>query len=85
MSTRMREECGRDECRFCAAVKTSCVGGHHLAFKVKDLDAAVAFLKRKGVRVMTGLIVVQEGVVRAGMKADYLLDASGNQFELVPF
>ena len=43
-----------DECRSSAAVKTNRVGGHHLAFKVKDLDAAVAFLKRKGVRVMAG-------------------------------
>jgi cytochrome c551/c552 len=41
----MREQCGREGCCSCDAVKTNRVGP-------KDLDAAFAFLKRKGVRVM---------------------------------
>ena len=47
-------------------------------------DAAVAFLKRKGVRVMAGPVLIQAGV-RAGMKVDYFLDPLGNQLEFVQF
>ena len=32
--------------------KNSDVGGHHLAFYVDDMDAAVAYLKSKGVRLL---------------------------------
>lgn len=47
-------------------------------------DAAVVFLKRKGVRVMAGRVLIQAGV-RAGMKVDYFLGRLGNQLEFVQF
>ncbi len=67
----MREQCGREGCCSCAAVKTNRVGP-------KDLDAAFAFLKRKGVRVMSEPLLVRAGDC-AGVKVDYLRDPWGNQ------
>jgi len=58
------------------------VGGHHLAFHVKNIDEAAAFLRRKGVRLMDGPIEIKEGP-SAGVRALYFLDPWGNQLELV--
>ena len=61
------------------------IGGHHLALRVTDLDAAIAYLKRKDqIQVMDGPIVVTEGDC-AGMRVIYFLDPWGNQLELVEF
>lgn len=73
----MREQWGRDECRSCAAVTNQ-------SRRRPSPDAAVVFLKRKGVRVMAGPVLIQAGV-RAGMKVDYFLGRLGNQLEFVQF
>jgi glyoxylase I family protein len=59
-------------------------GGHHIAFKVQDLAAAVSYLTSKGVRVMAGPIALSDGPA-AGLKAQYFLDPFGNQLELVEY
>ncbi|HJY88236.1 MAG TPA: VOC family protein [Candidatus Acidoferrales bacterium] len=60
------------------------LGGHHLAFKVEDLDTAVRYLEDKGLRVMEGPIVLSEGPC-AGQRLIYFLDPWGNQLELVEY
>lgn len=59
-------------------------GGHHIAFKVDNLDAAIAYLGAHGVRVMAGPIVLAEGPC-AGLRVNYFLDPWGNQLELVEY
>ena len=59
------------------------VGGHHLAFYVDDLDAAVAYLRSRGVRVL-GDPVMSSGP-SAGQRWVYFLSPWGMQFELVSF
>jgi len=60
------------------------LGGHHIAFKVQDLDAALAYLREKGLRVMAGPIVLTDGPC-AGLRVNYFLDPWGNQLELVEY
>jgi glyoxylase I family protein len=60
------------------------LGGHHLAFKVEDLDAAIRYLQDKGVRVMHGPMVLSEGPC-AGQRLIYFLDPWGNQLEFVEY
>ena len=60
------------------------IGGHHIAFKVESLDAAKAYLVERGVRVMAGPIVLDQGPC-AGFRANYFLDPWGNQLELVEY
>lgn len=60
------------------------LGGHHIAFKVKDLDKATRYLQEKGVRAMQGPIVLQDGPC-AGQRLNYFLDPWGNQLELVEY
>ena len=59
-------------------------GGHHIAFKVSDLDAAIAHCRAHGLRVMAGPIVLNEGPC-AGLRVNYFLDPWGNQLELVEY
>ena len=59
-------------------------GGHHVAFKVDDLDAAKAYLADHGCVVMDGPIVLDEGPC-AGLRINYVLDPWGNQLELVEY
>jgi glyoxylase I family protein len=59
-------------------------GGHHIAFKVDDLEAAKIHLANKGCTVMAGPIVLDEGPC-AGLKVNYVLDPWGNQLELVEY
>jgi glyoxylase I family protein len=59
-------------------------GGHHIAFKVDDLDVATRYLRDRGVRVMEGPIVLNEGPC-AGLRLNYFLDPWGNQLELVEY
>jgi glyoxylase I family protein len=59
-------------------------GGHHIAFKVKSLEAAKNHLAEHGCRVMAGPIVLDQGPC-AGLKVNYVLDPWGNQLELVEY
>jgi catechol 2,3-dioxygenase-like lactoylglutathione lyase family enzyme len=64
--------------------KNSDVGGHHLAFYVDDMDAAVAYLKSKGVRLL-GEATLRTTGPNAGQHWIYFLAPWGMQFELVSF
>ena len=60
------------------------IGGHHIAFKVTNLDAALAIGSRLGLRFMAGPIAIEEGPA-AGQRIIYCLDPWGNQLELVEY
>jgi catechol 2,3-dioxygenase-like lactoylglutathione lyase family enzyme len=64
--------------------RNSDVGGHHLAFYVDDMDAAVAHLRAHGVRVMGEPTVRTEGP-SGGQTWVYFLTPWGMQCELVSF
>ncbi|HEY6990747.1 MAG TPA: VOC family protein [Bryobacteraceae bacterium] len=64
--------------------KNSDVGGHHLAFYVDDMDAAVAYLRAKGVRLL-GEPTLRTAGPNAGQHWIYFLAPWGMQFELVSF
>lgn len=64
--------------------RNSDVGGHHLAFYVDDIDAAVAYLKTRGVRVL-GKPTVRTAGPSAGQSWVYFLTPWGMQLELVSF
>lgn len=57
------------------------VGGHHLALRVTDLDAAVQQLEALGCKSMPGTIMMDDGP-HAGNRNRYILDPWGNQLEL---
>ncbi len=59
-------------------------GGHHIAFKVDDLEAAKTFLADRGCKVMNGPIVLDQGPC-ATTRVNYVLDPFGNQLELVEY
>ena len=58
-------------------------GGHHIAFAVDDLQAAVDYLRSKGLRIMEGPIVVEYPPL--GARVNYALDPWGNQLELIQY
>jgi glyoxylase I family protein len=60
------------------------VGGHHLAFYVDDIDAAVAYLKEKGVTVQGEPTTMDQGPSR-GLRWAYFLAPWGMQLELVSY
>ena len=62
--------------------KNSDIGGHHLAFYVDDMDAAIAYLKANNVRIL-GEPVVREQGPSAGQTWLYFLSPWGMQLELV--
>lgn len=64
--------------------RNSDVGGHHLAFYVDDIDAAVAYLKARGVRVL-GEPTVRTTGPSAGQTWVYFLAPWGMQLELVSY
>lgn len=64
--------------------RNSDVGGHHLAFYVDDIDAAVVYLKTRGVRVL-GKPTVRTAGPSAGQSWVYFLTPWGMQLELVSF
>ena len=70
--------------RNTAQPKNSDVGGHHLAFYVDDMDAAIAYLKDRGVRILGEPVVRTEGP-SAGQTWVYFLAPWGMQLELVSF
>ena len=59
-------------------------GGHHIAFKVHDLEAAKSYLENHGCKVMDGPIVLDRGPC-ATTRVNYVLDPFGNQLELVEY
>jgi catechol 2,3-dioxygenase-like lactoylglutathione lyase family enzyme len=63
--------------------RNSDVGGHHVALYVADLDAAVADLRRRGLRVLGGP-TASKGA-HAGQRWVYFLSPWGMQFELVSY
>jgi catechol 2,3-dioxygenase-like lactoylglutathione lyase family enzyme len=63
--------------------RNSDVGGHHLALKVADVEAASAFLRERGVQLMER-IEIEEGPA-AGRRGNYFLDPFGNHLELVEY
>jgi catechol 2,3-dioxygenase-like lactoylglutathione lyase family enzyme len=63
--------------------RNSDIGGHHIAFYVDDLDAAIAHLTRNGVRVLDGP-TASRGPAH-GNRWIYFLSPWGMQFELVSY
>ena len=63
---------------------TAILGGHHIALRVENLEAAKAYLSERGLRVMAGPIAMTEGPC-AGLRANYFLDPWGNQLEIVEY
>jgi hypothetical protein len=59
-------------------------GGHHIAFKVHDLEAAKSYLADHGCKVVDGPIVLDHGPC-ATTRVNYVLDPFGNQLELVEY
>lgn len=64
--------------------RNSDVGGHHLAFYVDDFDAALVYLRAKGVRILGEPTRRTDGP-SAGQTWVYFLSPWGMQFELVSF
>lgn len=66
----------------CGAPPRNCdAGGHHLNFKVADLETAVAHLEAHGCTALEGPITAEDGPLSA-MKSRYLRDPFGNYIEL---
>jgi glyoxylase I family protein len=63
--------------------RNSDLGGHHVAFYVDDMDAAVAYLRERGVRVLAGPAASRNA--SAGQRWVYFLAPWGMQFELVSY
>jgi len=63
--------------------RNSDLGGHHLAFYVDDLDAAVAHLRANGIRVLGEPTASRNA--SEGQRWVYFLSPWGMQFELVSF
>lgn len=65
-----------------APAANSDVGGHHLAFYVQDIEAAVVYLKARGVTVQGDVVTMQDGPSK-GLCWVYFLAPWGMQLELV--
>lgn len=63
--------------------KNSDIGGHHLAFYVDDIDASIAYLKAKGVRVLGDPVASKAEAT--GQRWVYFLSPWGMQFELCSY
>jgi catechol 2,3-dioxygenase-like lactoylglutathione lyase family enzyme len=63
--------------------RNSDIGGHHLAFYVDDLDAAVEYLHSEGIRVLGEPTASRNA--SEGQRWVYFLSPWGMQFELVNF
>ena len=64
--------------------KNSDIGGHHVAFYVDDIDAAVTYLEARGVVVQGEVDRITAGPA-AGSAWVYFLAPWGMQFELVSY
>ncbi len=60
------------------------MGGHHIAFYVDDIDAAVGYLRDHHVRIM-GTPTVRTSGPSAGQTWVYFLSPWGMQLELVSY
>jgi catechol 2,3-dioxygenase-like lactoylglutathione lyase family enzyme len=60
------------------------IGGHHLAFYVDDMNAAVAYLKQQGIKVLGEPTVMAEGPTE-GESWVYFMAPWGMQLELVSY
>ena len=65
------------------APRNSDIGGHHVAFYVDDMDAAVEYLRACGVRLLAGPVASKNA--SAGQRWQYFLAPWGMQFELVSY
>ncbi|NCT89980.1 VOC family protein [Cellulomonas sp. APG4] len=63
--------------------RNSDIGGHHLAFYVEDIDAAVAYLRSRGVRVLGEPTASRSH--NEGQRWVYFLTPWGMQLELVSY
>lgn len=61
------------------------LGGGHLGIKVSDIDAAAAYLRSRGVRMLDGPIEVPADSPGGPMRTWYFLDPWGNQLELTEY
>ena len=59
------------------------IGGHHIAFYVQDIEAAIAYLGDRGIRIL-GAPTLSSGASK-GQLWVYFLSPWGMQFELVSF
>jgi glyoxylase I family protein len=66
-----------------AQPRNSDIGGHHVALYVDDMDAADAYLKEKGIRLLAGPVASKNA--SAGQRWHYFLSPWGMQFELVSY
>jgi glyoxylase I family protein len=64
--------------------KNSDLGGHHIAFKVTNLDKVLELRAEYGLTFMAGPIEITEGPA-AGQRIIYVLDPWNNQLELVEY
>ena len=64
--------------------RNSDVGGHHLAFYVEDVNAAVLYLKARGITVQGEPTTMQSGPSK-GLTWVYFLSRWGMQLELVSY
>jgi catechol 2,3-dioxygenase-like lactoylglutathione lyase family enzyme len=64
--------------------QNSDVGGHHVGFYVADLDAAVAHLRRNGIKVLGEPTSMSEGP-SAGLRWVYFVAPWGMTMELVSY
>ncbi|MEC6830453.1 VOC family protein [Photobacterium toruni] len=60
------------------------IGGHHIAFYVDDMDAAVTYLKQQDIKVLGEPIIMTEGPT-AGESWVYFMAPWGMQLELVSY
>lgn len=60
------------------------LGGHHIALRVDDVEAAAEHLRSKGCRMMRGPIVVPGGPL-LGSRSWYFADPWDNYFELMEY
>jgi catechol 2,3-dioxygenase-like lactoylglutathione lyase family enzyme len=63
--------------------RNSDLGGHHVAFYVDDMDAAVEYLKSKKVTLLMGPVASKNA--SQGQRWQYFLSPWGMQFELVSY
>ena len=63
--------------------RNSDLGGHHLALYTDDMDAAVGYLRSRGVRVLAGPVARRNA--SQGQRWVYFLAPWGMQFELVSY
>lgn len=64
--------------------RNSDIGGHHIAFYVDDIDAAIAHLQREGIKVLGNIQRIDSGPAQGSLWV-YFLAPWGMQFELVSY